>query len=69
MRKRYKYFVVNDFMQDEEIDKKTFIYYVKEFARYTFNEKGEKTYKTNYSDIWHAYNPQGILIAWKEAAV
>lgn len=61
-----KYFIVNDNVQDEKVTKKVFLYYVREFARTTFDSKGEKTYKTNYSDIYNAYNPQGVLIAWKE---
>lgn len=62
---KYKYFVIGDNGQDQEVDKKTFIYYIKEFARSTFDKNGNITSKTNYSDIENAYNPQGVLIAWR----
>lgn len=62
---KYLYFVVDDNGMEKCTDKKTFLYYVKEFARQTFNYTGKLTTKSNYSDIWDAYNPQGILIAWK----
>ncbi len=60
------YYYVFDNGNFRKASRKDFLYWVKEFARFTFNDIGNPTYKSDYSDIINAYNPQGYLIAFKE---
>ena len=68
---KYIYQVVNDYDGGKtyrHVDRKTWLYYVKEFGRSFGGVRGQAVDGKKISEIFDVYNPQGWLVATRTEA-
>jgi hypothetical protein len=65
-----KYYIINDYGEDEPTDVHTWQFFISEFGHTFFGDRGAAIRLTNrpinnHAKIYEVYNDRGILIAWK----